>query len=144
MANGFSRVYCLFPTNLKSWLWAGIEPATSGCSTTKLYLYSITLSVHDCLALLFRPPVHKDHRYILSEMTFRSVFVINMCSEMRYCACVNVSLYRTPNTSFRKTSLEKPQKKFFFCGQSTKRGGGKGLSTKKKKNFFKCFFFFIS
>ena len=32
-----------------------------------------------------------------------------------------------------QTALGKPQKKFlFFSGQSTKRGGGKGLSSKEK------------
>ena len=42
-------------------------------------------------------------------------------------------------------NLGKQQKKLFFSGPSTKRGGeGKGLATKKKYLLWKLFFYFVT
>ena len=42
-----------------------------------------------------------------------------------------------PDTKFyiQQDALGKPQKKFFFFGPATKRGGGKGLGNKKSELF---------
>ena len=41
--------------------------------------------------------------------------------------------------------IREAAKKLIFSGQSTKRGGGKGLSNKERKYFFYFFFFlFVS